>query len=99
MINFDADKIIITDDNPRSEIPGKIRQEIIAGCLKQVKEIADRQEAIAFALSQLKPGDNLLIAGKGHENYQIIGDKTIEFSDKDKVLEWIERGWLYIKAT
>ncbi len=81
-----ADKIIITDDNPRSEDPSKIRQEIITGCSKPIKEIADREEAITFALSQLAPGDNLLIAGKGHEAYQIIGNKTIEFSDKDTVL-------------
>ena len=85
-----ADQIIITDDNPRSEIPSKIRQEIIAGCLKVALEIPDREEAIAFALSNLEPGDNLLIAGKGHENYQIIGDQTIEFSDKEKVLELIK---------
>jgi len=80
-----ADMVIVTDDNPRSEDPIKIRHTIMASCAG-AKEIGDREKAIAFALSQLQPGDNLLIAGKGHENYQIIGDKTIEFNDAKKVL-------------
>jgi UDP-N-acetylmuramoyl-L-alanyl-D-glutamate--2,6-diaminopimelate ligase len=86
-----ADKIIITDDNPRSEEPAKIRQEIIAGCNKKIDEIGQREEAIAFALSNLQPGDNLIIAGKGHETYQLIGKETIEFSDHAKVLELIAK--------
>lgn len=81
-----SDEIIITDDNPRGENPAEIRKDILKQC-KGAIEIAHRDKAIEFAISQLKPGDNLLIAGKGHENYQIIGDKTIKFSDKEKVLE------------
>lgn len=84
-----ADIVIVTDDNPRSEDPSAIRKEILTDCDKAV-EIADREEAIKYAISSLKPGDNLVIAGKGHENYQIIGDKTIEFSDSQKVLEIIK---------
>jgi len=81
-----ANKIVITDDNPRNEDPAQIRQDILKQCANAI-EIANREEAIEFAINKLQPGDNLLIAGKGHENYQIIGDKTIKFSDKDKVLE------------
>lgn len=84
-----ADTIIITDDNPRNEDPAQIRQDIISNCA-EAKEIGDREDAIAFAISQLQPGDNLLIAGKGHENYQLIGNKTIEFSDSQKVLSLIK---------
>jgi UDP-N-acetylmuramoyl-L-alanyl-D-glutamate--2,6-diaminopimelate ligase len=83
-----ANIIIITDDNPRNEDPVKIRQDIMSTCAK-AKEIGDREKAIAFAISQLQPGDNLLISGKGHETYQIIGNKTIEFSDTQKVLSLI----------
>ncbi len=84
-----ADTIIVTDDNPRSEDPAKIRQEIMIAC-ETAQEVTDREEAIAFAISKLEPGDNLLITGKGHENYQIIGDKTLEFSDSQKVLSLLK---------
>jgi UDP-N-acetylmuramoyl-L-alanyl-D-glutamate--2,6-diaminopimelate ligase len=84
-----ADVVIVTDDNPRSEDPSIIRKEVLASCDVAI-EIADREEAIKYAISCLKPGDNLVIAGKGHEHYQIIGDKTIEFSDSQKVLEIIK---------
>ena len=83
-----ADNIIVTDDNPRHEDPAKIRQAVMQGC-PEANNIDGRGNAIKFALSKLKPGDNLLIAGKGHENYQILDNKTIDFSDKDKVLEFI----------
>ncbi|MCT4635252.1 MAG: UDP-N-acetylmuramoyl-L-alanyl-D-glutamate--2,6-diaminopimelate ligase [Rickettsiales bacterium] len=83
-----ADNIIITDDNPRNEDPAKIRQAIINNCTS-AKEIGDREEAISFALSQLQPGDNLLIAGKGHETYQILKNRTIEFNDSQKVISLI----------
>lgn len=81
-----ADEVIITDDNPRGENPVKIREAIIAGAVAPVIEIGDREEAIKYAISQLASGDNLLIAGKGHENYQLVGDKAIDFSDTEKVL-------------
>lgn len=81
-----ANKIIVTDDNPRYEDPKIIRSEIISTC-KNAIEISDRSDAISYALSCLQPGDNLIIAGKGHENYQIIGDKVFEFSDSKKVLK------------
>lgn len=79
-----ADNVIVTDDNPRHENPKAIRQEIISGIeTKNYIEIADRKEAIKYGISNLKEDDILLIAGKGHENYQIIGDEKIEFDDTE----------------
>ena len=75
-----ADRVIVTDDNPRSEEPSAIRAEIMAAA-KGAEEIGDRAKAIATAVAKLAPGDVLLVAGKGHEEGQIIGNKTIPFSD------------------
>ncbi len=77
-----ADIVIVTDDNPRSENPAAIRAAILSSA-KGAKEIGDRAEAIRFAVSSLQKGDALLIAGKGHETGQIIGDKTLPFSDHE----------------
>lgn len=77
-----ADKIIITDDNPRSEDPSEIRHQILSAC-PQAQEIGGRAEAIATAAAELEADDLLIIAGKGHEENQIIGDKIIPFSDVD----------------
>jgi UDP-N-acetylmuramoyl-L-alanyl-D-glutamate--2,6-diaminopimelate ligase len=79
-----ADNIIVTDDNPRSENPEAIRASILSAA-KGAKEIADRAEAIRTAITALQPGDALLIAGKGHETGQIVGDRTLPFSDHDAV--------------
>ncbi|WP_273756326.1 UDP-N-acetylmuramoyl-L-alanyl-D-glutamate--2,6-diaminopimelate ligase [Bartonella sp. MM73XJBT] len=84
-----ADIVIVTDDNPRTEIPKKIRQDILQAAPKAI-EIADRGEAIAYAIGLLKAGDTLIIAGKGHENGQIIGQKTYPFSDRLKVIEALQ---------
>jgi len=80
-----ADSIIVTDDNPRSENPQTIRSAILAAA-KSAREIGDRTEAIRTAIAGLHPGDALLIAGKGHETGQIVGDKTLPFSDHDAVI-------------
>jgi UDP-N-acetylmuramoyl-L-alanyl-D-glutamate--2,6-diaminopimelate ligase len=77
-----ADTVIVTDDNPRSENPAAIRAAILAEA-KGATEIADRAEAIRFAIAGLGAGDALLIAGKGHETGQIVGDKVLPFSDHD----------------
>ncbi|MFT6673109.1 MAG: UDP-N-acetylmuramoyl-L-alanyl-D-glutamate--2,6-diaminopimelate ligase [Afipia broomeae] len=77
-----ADTVIITDDNPRSENPASIRAAIMAAA-KGAKDIADRNEAIRAAVAGLQQGDALLIAGKGHETGQIVGDKVLPFSDHD----------------
>lgn len=76
-----ADRVIITDDNPRTEDAAKIRAEIRMAC-PEAKEIGDRGEAIMAGLRSLGPEDALLIAGKGHESGQIIGDKTLPFDDR-----------------
>jgi len=79
-----ADCVIITDDNPRSEDPGLIRSAILRAA-GAAKEIGDRAEAIRAAIAGLEPGDALLIAGKGHETGQIVGDRILPFSDHDAV--------------
>ena len=75
-----SDIAIITDDNPRSEDPNVIRASIAEHCLKGIN-IGGRDLAIEYAVKQMKEGDILLIAGKGHEKSQILADKTIEFDD------------------
>lgn len=82
--------VIVTDDNPRHEDPQSIRNMILSGCDKKAVEIADRKEAIRAALKMLLSGDILLIAGKGHEDYQEIGDKLIPFSDRRVLLDLIK---------
>jgi UDP-N-acetylmuramoyl-L-alanyl-D-glutamate--2,6-diaminopimelate ligase len=77
-----ADRVIVTDDNPRSEDPAAIRAAILAEA-KGATEIADRAAAIRVAITELGPGDALLIAGKGHEMGQIVGDKVLPFSDHE----------------
>ena len=79
-----ADSVIVTDDNPRSEDPAAIRAAILEAA-KGAREIGDRAEAIRSAISALQPGDALLIAGKGHETGQIVGNATLPFSDHDAV--------------
>lgn len=75
-----ATRIIVTDDNPRSENPAAIRASILAAA-PGAREIADRAEAIRAAIAELEPGDVLVVAGKGHETGQIVGDRTLPFSD------------------
>ena len=77
-----ADVVIVTDDNPRSEDPAEIRAAILASA-PGAREIGDRAEAIKAALDEAAAGDVVLIAGKGHETGQIIGDRTLPFSDRD----------------
>ncbi len=80
-----ADWTIVTDDNPRHEVPTEIRREIVAGCHPgaALQEIGDRAEAIHAGIAKLGQGDVLVIAGKGHEPGQIVGDKTLPFDDAD----------------
>jgi UDP-N-acetylmuramoyl-L-alanyl-D-glutamate--2,6-diaminopimelate ligase len=80
-----ADTVIVTDDNPRSESPQEIRAAILAGA-PSAREIGDRAEAIAAGARLLGTGDVLLVAGKGHETGQIVGDEVIPFSDHEVVL-------------
>jgi UDP-N-acetylmuramoyl-L-alanyl-D-glutamate--2,6-diaminopimelate ligase len=77
-----ADIVIVTDDNPRSEDPAAIRRAILAAA-PGATEIGDRGEAIAFAINRLQPNDLLVLAGKGHEHGQIVGDLTHPFNDAE----------------
>ena len=81
-----ADRVIVTDDNPRSEAPAAIRRAIldgIEGGTAEISEIGDRAAAIDAAVAWLAPGDVLVIAGKGHETGQTVGDTVLPFSDLD----------------
>jgi UDP-N-acetylmuramoyl-L-alanyl-D-glutamate--2,6-diaminopimelate ligase len=75
-----ADLAFVTDDNPRSEDPATIRRAILDACPGAI-EIGDRREAIRTAIGRLEPGDLLVIAGKGHETGQIVGDQVLPFDD------------------
>lgn len=77
-----ADSVIVTDDNPRSEDPAAIRAAILAAATG-AREIGDRAEAIRAGVTALEAGDVLVIAGKGHETGQIVGDRVLPFSDHD----------------
>jgi UDP-N-acetylmuramoyl-L-alanyl-D-glutamate--2,6-diaminopimelate ligase len=78
-----ADLVFVTDDNPRSEDPAIIRAAVMAGC-PDATEVDDRARAILLAVDALGPGDALLIAGKGHETGQIIGDDVLPFDDVEQ---------------
>jgi UDP-N-acetylmuramoyl-L-alanyl-D-glutamate--2,6-diaminopimelate ligase len=79
-----ADRVVVTDDNPRSESPAAIRAAIMSAAPGAI-EIGDRREAIRSAIADLRRGDVLLVAGKGHETGQIIGDRIVPFSDHEAV--------------
>ena len=85
-----SDISIFTSDNPRDEDPNQIIEDMIKGVdikkRNKVEVVSDRKEAIEDAVSLSKPNDILLVLGKGHENYQIIGNSKVEFSDS-KVLK------------
>lgn len=78
-----SDHAIVTSDNPRSEPPGQIIDDILEGMEKGAAAISDRGEAIAHAIDNAASDDVILIAGKGHEDYQVIGEQTLSFSDFD----------------
>ena len=78
-----ADVVIVTDDNPRSEDPGAIRAAVMQGG-PEANEVGDRAEAILRGVDMLGPGDALLIAGKGHETGQIVGDDVLPFDDAEQ---------------
>ncbi len=84
-----SDHVIITNDNPRTEDPEKIIADIVKGVFGSYEVIPDRREAIFKGVSMLSENDILLIAGKGHEKYQIIGDHKIPFDDKGTAEEAI----------
>jgi len=85
-----ADRVVVTSDNPRGEDPEAIVREILLGTKEQPGGIdveVDRRKAIAFALERAEPDDLVVIAGKGHEPYQIVGDRVLDFDDRKVVKE------------
>ena len=87
-----SDYVIFTSDNPRHEKPKKIIKDIICKLdNKNYKIVINRKKAIKKSIQMLSKGDILLLLGKGHENYQIIKNKVIHFSDKETVLKCIRR--------
>jgi UDP-N-acetylmuramoyl-L-alanyl-D-glutamate--2,6-diaminopimelate ligase len=83
-----SDLTILSNDNPRSEDPLKIISDIIVGVQKTSGKYLiepDREQAIGLAMDEARPGDIVLLAGKGHENYQILADRTLDFDDRDVV--------------
>jgi len=85
-----ADVAIVTSDNPRTEDPERILDDISAGMEPGYLREVDRREAIREALERARPGDLVLLAGKGHETYQILGTETVPFDEKDVVRELLE---------
>ena len=81
-----ADVVIVTDDNPRFEDAASIRREALAGA-PGAREIAGRADAISQAVAALGAGDTLVIAGKGHEDYQIVGAEVQPFSDRAEAVK------------
>jgi UDP-N-acetylmuramoyl-L-alanyl-D-glutamate--2,6-diaminopimelate ligase len=93
-----ADHVIITDDNPRSENPERIVQDILLGCRfdssglpENITVMHDREQAIRTAITKASPGDCIVIAGKGHECYQEFQDKKIPFSDAEVVMRHLQQ--------
>ena len=88
-----SDLVVLTSDNPRSEDPLRIINDVVVGLQKvnaQYRIEPDRERALDLIFDEAKPGDLVLLAGKGHENYQILGDRTFEFDDREmarKVLQ------------
>jgi UDP-N-acetylmuramoyl-L-alanyl-D-glutamate--2,6-diaminopimelate ligase len=84
-----CDSVVVTSDNPRTENPDAIIDEIVEGMTKgcNVRKESDRRAAIALAVQSAKPNDVVVIAGKGHENYQIIGGSVVPFDDRDVASE------------
>jgi UDP-N-acetylmuramoyl-L-alanyl-D-glutamate--2,6-diaminopimelate ligase len=88
-----SDQAIVTSDNPRTEDPNQILQDVVAGISSDVEAIVniDRAAAIANAIANANPGDGVLIAGKGHEDYQIIGTEKIHFDDREEARSALEK--------
>ena len=89
-----SDLTILSSDNPRSEDPLKIISDIVVGVQKTNGKYLiepDREKAIGLAFDQARAGDIVLLAGKGHENYQILGDRTLDFDDRETAREALRR--------
>ncbi|HNQ22105.1 MAG TPA: UDP-N-acetylmuramoyl-L-alanyl-D-glutamate--2,6-diaminopimelate ligase [Phycisphaerae bacterium] len=93
VVERNADLAVVTNDNPRSERPEAIIDEILLGFSAKprcrVEVCPDRREAIERALTEAGPGDTVLIAGKGHEDYQLVGDQVLHFDDRETARAWL----------
>ncbi len=87
-----ADRLIITSDNPRSEEPKAIIDEILTGIGDHKKAVVlpDRTDAIAYAITHAKEGDVVVLAGKGHETYQVLKDGTIHYDEREVISQLLE---------
>ncbi|MDZ7842976.1 MAG: UDP-N-acetylmuramoyl-L-alanyl-D-glutamate--2,6-diaminopimelate ligase [Gammaproteobacteria bacterium] len=86
-----ANRVVVTNDNPRSESPAAIAAEIVAGMSGEPRVVLDRRRAITTALREARAGDWVLVAGKGHETCQIVGDKVAPFDDRQVVSDCLEK--------
>ncbi len=89
-----ADLVVVTSDNPRTEDPERIIDEILAGIAERgaTRRIVDRREAIRWVLGEARPDDTVLLAGKGHETYQVIGQEYLPFDEREIVHELVGEG-------
>jgi UDP-N-acetylmuramoyl-L-alanyl-D-glutamate--2,6-diaminopimelate ligase len=96
-----ADRVILTTDNPRSEEPNQILDDLLAGFRRpgRVRIEPDRSRAIAVALSDAQPGDAVVIAGKGRQAYQILADRVLPCDDAAIAAEWLRAHPLRSTAT
>ena len=88
-----ADFTVVTSDNPRTEDPGKIVSDILKGISTSASHTAiiNRREAIEHAIRQAKKNDLVLIAGKGHEDYQVLGTQKEHFDDREVARDFLEK--------
>ena len=88
-----ADRVVVTSDNPRTENPQQILDDVVAGLSSEIdyQVEADRAIAIAQAIDTARPGDLVLIAGKGHEDYQIVGTEKLHFDDREEAEKALRR--------
>jgi UDP-N-acetylmuramoyl-L-alanyl-D-glutamate--2,6-diaminopimelate ligase len=89
-----SELVVVTSDNPRSEDPESIIDDIMEGIsdpMGTVERVPDRKAAIDRAVREARPGDMVIVAGKGHENYQIIGERIVPFSDVDELARSIKK--------
>jgi UDP-N-acetylmuramoyl-L-alanyl-D-glutamate--2,6-diaminopimelate ligase len=88
-----ADQVVVTSDNPRTEDPLQILDDVLAGIPEgtSLQVLADRAAAIATTVAEADPGDLVLIAGKGHEDYQILGTTKVHFDDREEAEKALRR--------
>ena len=88
-----SDAVVVTSDNPRTEDPEQILMDVVQGLPSDAERVveADRAVAIAQAIAASEPGDLVLIAGKGHEDYQILGTEKVHFDDREEAEKALRR--------